>query len=289
MSQREAATRGRRSRRAAARPESRVKRTVVALGTVMLVITPISWILLHQPQSDRADASVPYVTRDDDTYLVDSDNQPVIATPTVPEDGESPTPTPGKTPGTPKPTAVPTTPGQRPTSTPTTAKPTDGPGTTSTPSNPTPSNDPDATGSPSNTPSSTPTNTPPPPPADDGSMDGQEEELFAMVDNERTEQGCSSLRPNSSLSNGAQADASTRAANGDVSDRDSSMAAEGGDGVDTAKEAFDRLMSKYSSTILNCGLDEVGVGHDQAKYCTTKLLGACLGTSERDSWVVDFK
>jgi uncharacterized protein YkwD len=255
----------------------------------MLVITPISWILLHQPQSDQADASVPYVTRDDDTFLVDSNDQPVVATPTVPEDGESPTPTPGKTPGTPKPTVVPTTPGQTPTSTPsTTVKPTDGPGTTSTPSDPPPSNDPEPTNSPSTSTPPTKT-TPPPPPSDDGNMDGNEEELFALVDNKRTENGCSSLRPNSNLSNGAQADASTRAANGDVSDRDASMAAEGGDGVDTAKEAFDRLMSRSSSTILNCGLDELGVGHDQAKYCTTKLLGACLGTSKRDSWVVDFR
>lgn len=287
MSQREAATRGRRSRRAAARPESRVKRTVVALGTVMLVITPISWILLHQPQSDRADASVPYVTRDDDTYLVDSKDQPVVATPTAPEDSESPTPTPGKT-TPPKPSATPT-PGGRPSSTPTdgtTVKPTDGPRTTSTPSDPPPSDDPEPTGSPS--PSSTPTTSTPPPPADSGSMQAEEEELFTLVDNARVDRGCAPLQRDSNLTRGARQDAGTRADNGDVSDGDSSMAATGGDGV-SAKAAFDKLKSERSSTVFNCSLSELGVGRDTAQHDVGLLCPVVCSTKTRVAWVADFK
>ena len=288
MSQRGTAPWGRRSRRATARPESRVKRTLVALGTVMLVITPISWILLHEPQADQADASVPYVTRDDDTYI-DSSTKPVIATPSVPTPDDSPTP--DQPTGTPKPSATPTagkTPSASPTDTPTSA-PTDGPGTTSTPSDPPETNDPEPSNSPSNTPSSSPTKTTPPPPADNGSMRAEEEELFSLVDNERVERGCTPLQRDSGLTGGARQDAGTRAGNGDVSGSDSSMAAAGGDGVDTAKEAFSKLMSKNSSTILNCGLDELGVGHRQAQYCSKSLLGLCLDNSNRDAWVVDFK
>ena len=289
MSQRGTAPWGRRSRRATARPESRVKRTLVALGTVILVITPISWILLHEPQADQADASVPYVTRDDDTYI-DSSTQPVTATPSVTEPGDSPTP--DQTTGTPKPSATPSTPGRTPstagpTDTPTSA-PTDGPGTTTAPSDPPETNDPRPSTSPSDTPSSTPTKTTPPPPSDDGSMRAEEEELFALVDNARVERGCAPLERNSNLTGGARQDAGTRAGNGDVSDGDSSMAATGGDGV-TAKAAFDQLKSERAGTVFNCGLQELGVGRGTANHKVGALCPLVCSTRTRVAWVADFK
>jgi hypothetical protein len=299
MSQRSAAGRRRRGTRAA-RPHSRVRRTAVAIGTVILVITPISWILLHQPQSNQADASVPYVTRDDDTYVKTSVT-PIVATPSATQPGSTPTPVP--TTGTPKPTATPSVPGKTPTTTPTdspgtaptegptdkpSAGPTDGPSTTSTPQGPD-SQTPEPTHSPSSTPSSTPSTTTPPPPSDDGSMSGAEVELFTLVDNARAERGCGPLQRDSGLTGGARQDAQTRAKSGDVSDTSSSMAATGGDDV-TAKAAFTKLKSESSSTLFNCGLQELGVGQGTSDRKVGLLcpLVAC-STKTRVAWVVDFK
>ncbi|MEV6413389.1 hypothetical protein [Kribbella sp. NPDC051718] len=300
MSQRSAAGRRRRNKPATARPESRLKRITVAMGTVILVITPISWILLHQPQSNEADASVPYVTRDDDTYLKAS-TKPVVARPTATTPSGTPTGTPSA--GTPSPSDTPSTPGQTPTDAPsttptdgptdqptdgpTTGGPTDGPTsgtTTKAPGNP---NNPTPTHSPTNTPSTTPSTTTPPPPADGGSMSAEEQELFALVDNQRVESGCSPLRRNSNLTGGARAEAEDRARTGQMASGGSSGASTGGKDM-TAKAAFDRLMSSNSRTVLDCGLDELGVGQGDAKYCTTQVL-VCLNTATRYAWVVDFQ
>jgi hypothetical protein len=275
------------------------------MGTVILVITPISWILLHQPQSNEADASVPYVTRDDDTYLKAS-TKPVVARPSATTPG-----TPSGTPsaGTPSPSGTPSTPGQTPTdgpsTTPTdgptdgaTSGPTDGPtdgpttGTTEGPTDGSTTKAPDnpntvPTNSPSNSPSSTPSTTTPPPPADGGSMSAEEAELFALVDNKRVESGCSPLRRNSNLTGGARAEAEDRARTGQMTSGGSSGASTGGKDM-SAKAAFDRLMSSSSRTVLNCGLDELGVGQGDAKYCTTQVL-VCLSTATRYAWVVDFQ
>jgi hypothetical protein len=67
----------------------------------------------------------------------------------------------------------------------------------------------------------------------------------------------------------------------------SSGASTGGKDM-TAKTAFDRLMSSNSSTVLDCGLDELGVGRGKAEYCTTQVL-VCLNTATRYAWVVDFQ
>jgi uncharacterized protein YkwD len=304
MSQRSAAGR-RRSKRAAARPESRGRRIAVAIGTVTLVITPISWILLHEPQADQADAAVPYVTRTDDTYIKTS-AKPAVATPQATTPAGTPTPVP--TPGTPKPTETPSVPGETPTPTdgPTTdptggptaptegptSGPTDVPTTRSTPQDPrsqgtqptpTPGDD-----TPSSTPTPTTTTTTPPPPADDGNMSGAEVELFALVDNARTERGCAPLRRNSNLSGSAGEDAEERAESGDVSASGSSMAATGGDGV-TAKAAFDRLKSTSSGTLFNCGLRELGVGRATDERKEGLLCPVICSTKTRVAWVVDFK
>ena len=294
MSTRGAGARRRPSRRAASTP-SRARRALVALGTVVLVITPISWILLHQPQADHADASVPYVTRDDDTYIITT-NQPTVATPTAPDDPGSPTASPSTR--TPKPSA-PVTPGDTSSTTPTdgpTSGSTDGPGTGTEPSTP-PSTgtteDPDPSDRPTTTTSSsrTPTPSAPPPPADNGSMSADEAELFSLIDEARTANGCAPLRRNSNLTGSARNDAEGRAASGDVSGTEASKAAAGGDGM-TAKKAFGRLRLQSPGTLFNCGLDELGVGRGDATYkdggFPCGIIGVGCKEKTRVAWVVDF-
>ncbi len=273
------ATRARRGRRTAESP-SRVKRTMVAIATVMLVITPISWILLHEPQSDQADASIPYVTRDDDTYITAS-NEPVVATTGPP----SAKPTPGATPT--KPTRTPTgtpTPGGNPTTTPSghpTTVPTDGPGDTRTPGEPTrtaASHGPKPTAVPSKPPTTQP-------PADDGSMDGDEQQLFSLIDDARVQHGCAPLDRNSTLSGGAGDEADNRAKNNDSSSSGSEAAAVGEDM--SAQAAFDKLKNENSGTLFNCGLRELGVGRDTAKYRECVLIFCSDHT--RVAWVADFQ
>jgi hypothetical protein len=115
----------------------------------------------------------------------------------------------------------------------------------------------------------------------------QEQELFSLVDNKRVENGCAPLRRNSNLTGGARAEANDRARTGQLASGGSSGASTGGKDM-TAKAAFDRLMSSNSRTVLDCGLDELGVGQGDAKYCTTQVL-VCLNTATRYAWVVDFQ
>ncbi|GAA1529879.1 hypothetical protein [Kribbella lupini] len=298
MSEPGATARRRRSRRAAPQP-SRVRRPLIAIASVILVITPISWILLHEPQSDQADASVPYISRDDDTYItastdpvVDTTDAPPTAVPsTPPTPGRTPTTpgvttTPGETPGTPgpgDPTVTPTHgPTTRPTGTPTS-------GTTTAPPPSSETQNPRPTKTPTRTPTDDPTTTTPPPNDDDGNMSGAEVELFSLVDNARQDRGCAPLQRNSDLSNGAGSDAETRAENGDVSDGGNSFAATGGDGM-SAKSAFDKLKSERAGTIFNCGLTELGVGRGDSTRkvgALCGLLGVCTEKT-RVAWVVDF-
>ncbi|MDX6292565.1 MAG: hypothetical protein QOH50_1640, partial [Kribbellaceae bacterium] len=117
-----------RHRRKAPPPGSRVKRPLLAIAVLLLVLAPISWILLQQPNSNETDASIPYVTGGDDRYVTTS-NEPVAAT-SSPVPSPSATPTPDDTTGTPTPTPTHSpTPGKTPTRRPTagpTSVPTDG-------------------------------------------------------------------------------------------------------------------------------------------------------------------
>ena len=276
MSERGASAGRRRSRRSA-RPESRVKRSLVAIGTVLLVITPISWILLHEPQSDPADAAIPYVDRMDDTYITPT-NEPVAATKTPKPKTTSPTPS-----STPTPSGS-ETPGKTPSTSPTdgpTTVPTDGPGDTKTPKPP-------RTGSsagpkPTSRPTPTATTTTP---VDAGNMSGDELQLFSLIDSARTDRGCAPLRRNSDLSDRAGNDAEGRASKGNVNDGGSTMAAAGGDDWD-AQKAFEQMMNDNADTVLNCGLSELGVGRESAEYCPVICIGG-LGKATRVSWVADF-
>jgi uncharacterized protein YkwD len=278
-----------------------VRRPLIAIASVILVITPISWILLHEPQSDQADASVPYVTRDDDTYItastepaVDTTEAPPTAVPSTPPTpgvtpsttpGATPTPTsgqsptPGQSPGTTHPaTVAPTT---EPTATPTTGT------TRTTPPPKTETQQP----RPSQTPTSTPTDEPttPAPPPDPGAQSPAERDLFSYIDSARQQRGCGPLRNNSDLDNGAGAEAQDRAERRDFSGSGSSSAATGGEGM-SAKAAFDKLKSENSGTLFNCGLDELGVGRgssveEASGLC--KVLGLCHDKTNV-AWVVDF-
>jgi uncharacterized protein YkwD len=262
-----------------------VKRPLLAISVLLLVLAPISWILVQQPNSGEADASIPYVTGGDDRYVTTS-NEPVAAT-SSPVPSPSQTPTPNDTTGTPTQRPTPgKTPTQRPTAGPT-GVPTDEPTVT-------PTDEPTRAGAtltptPSNTlvpkPTSTPTASTPPPPADDGSMTNEELKLFSLIDKARQDKGCAPLRRNSNLTGGARSDAESRAANGNVSDSGPSMAAAGGDNWD-AQTAFNRMMNQNSSVILNCGLTTLGVGRGTATYRSCVLIWC--STKTRVGWVADF-
>jgi uncharacterized protein YkwD len=269
-----------RHRRKAPPPGSRVKRPLLAIAVLLLVLAPISWILVQQPNSGEADASIPYVTGGDDRYVTTS-NEPVAATSSpVP----AATPTPDETTGTPTPTHSPTpgkTPTRRPTEGPTsvpthgpTVAPTDQPTRAGSTLKPTPSK----TAVPK--PTSTPTTSTP---TDDGNMSPEEMKLFSLIDTARTDKGCAPLQRNSNLSAGARSDAQSRAENGNVSDGGPSMAAAGGDNWD-AQTAFNRMMNQNSSVILNCGLTTLGVGRGSSPHCTF----LCLTRPDRVGWVADF-
>ena len=256
----------------------------MALATFVLVVTPISWILLHEPQSEQADASIPYVSRDDDTYVTAS-TEPVAKKTNPPK--VKPTPTPSRTPKTPTPSDTPT-PGE-------TARPTDEPtdGPTETPGGdetPLPTSGPTrATAGPKTKPTATTPTTPTPTtPADDGDMSPAELQLFTLIDNARVDKGCARLDRNSNLSGNAQSDADSRASNGNVASTGSSGASTGGDDMDDAQAAFNRLKTESSGTLFNCGLTElgVGVGDSTRRDCALIFLGCSDKT--RYAWVVDF-
>lgn len=119
-------------------------------------------------------------------------------------------------------------------------------------------------------------------------MTGQELELFDLIDSARQDKGCKPLGQDPGLTGGARADAQDRAEEGNVNSGGGSMAAAGGDDW-SAREAFDRMMSRNSSTILNCGLTELGVGAKSERYCKSRPLLICLEYANRVAWVADFR
>jgi hypothetical protein len=259
---------------------------VVAIASVVLVITPISWILLHQPQNDPADASVPMVTRTDDTYITPS-TKPVVAPPT-PQPSTPPTATPSATP-TPTPTDS-ATPTETPSTTPTddpTATPTDGRKTTEPTTAPTSPGRTVSTRRPTTPP--TTTQPPPPPPDADGGMNSDELQLFNLIDNARVNAGCARLEQDPGLTDAARADAGNRAESGATNSASGSASTAGGDNW-SAQQAFNQMMAQSKSTVLNCGLTTLGVGRKSAKYCNAiNLLGFCVGSKPtRVAWVADF-
>lgn len=268
---------------------------MIAVVSVLVVITPISWILLHQPQNDPADASIPMVTRTDDTYITPS-TKAAVATPSA-KVSKTPTVTPTATPTatpTDTPTATPTdSPTGTPTDTPTrestqnpTTAPTSAPTTRPTTAPPSPGRTVTTTKPPPTTP---PPTTPPPPPARDGGMDSNELQLFDMIDSARKNAGCAPLEQDPGLTNGARSDAKSRAKSGATNSSGSSKSTAGGDNW-SAQQAYDQMMAQSRSTILNCGLTTLGVGRVGVPHCTSiDLLGLCIGSKPtRYAWVADF-
>ena len=253
---------------------------MIAIASVLLVITPISWILLHQPQNDEADASIPIVTRTDDTYITPS-AKPAVATPsakvTVPPTA-TPTATPTNTPSE-TPSATPTnTPTNTPTDTPTTKSsksPTTAP--TSAPTTQ-PTTAPTSPGRTVPTPTPTKTTTTPPPPVD-GGMDANEQQLFDLIDNARADNGCARLKEDPSLTSGARSTAQSRATSGDnLNGSSGSQVGAGGDGM-TAQQAYNQLMKKYKSQVLDCGRTTLGVGMKSADHDTGMLCPLICGST----------
>lgn len=252
---------------------------MVAIASVVLVITPISWILLHQPQNDPADASVPIVTRTDDTYITPT-TKPVVAPPTAhpstpPTATRTPTPTP--------------TDSASPTETPSTVSPTDDPTASPTKDGKTtePTTAPTSPGRTVSTkrPTTPPTTTaPPPPPPVDGQMTGDELQLFNLIDNARVDNGCARLKQDPNLTGSARAEAGDRASSG--SNLNSGTGA-GGDNM-TAQQAFDRMMNNSRSTILNCGLTTLGVGAQGSPHDSGVLCPLLCSKKTRVAWVADF-
>jgi len=234
------------------------------------VITPISWILLHQPQNDDADASEPLVTRTDDTYVTPTATTPPVTRPTTPKATPTPTPTDSAT----------------PTSTPSTTEPTDDPTTAPTEQGTTAPTAPPSTQRPTKTKPSTTMSTSPPPPAADGQMTADELQLFNMIDQARISNGCAPLEQDPNLTDRARSDATGRTkSDSKLNASGASMTAAGGDEW-TAQDAYNQMMAQSKSTVLNCNLTTLGVGKAEKEYC--KVLLCLTGTTDRVSWVADF-
>lgn len=246
---------------------------------MLLVITPISWILLHQPQTEEADASLPVR---DDSYATPT-IKPVDSPTTPPKSPLTPPPgTPTATPtGTPTTSTTPTTP---PTGAPTTAPTTSA---STTPSVPT--TDPDPTSPPTGKPTNTPPPPPPPPPKADGDMTGDEIQLFNRIDSARKKKGCAPLEQDAPVTHGARDDAASRSKSGKVNASGPSMSAAGGDNW-SSDQAFDEMMTQSKGTILDCSLTTLGVGRKTYKRCPAiDLFGLCTAERiTRVSWVADF-
>lgn len=285
------------------RPHSRRKnqskglKPFVILGAILAVVAPIAWILGQETGGGLADESIPYVNRDDDRYTTPDHEIPIVDS--TPGDVPSTAPTPTATPSTPGSTPTPTpgettTPDRLNTETPVpTTAPTDRPTATNTvPATSRPTTTSRPTSKPTTTTTSSPTPTPTETtrtPTDDGGMTNYELELFSNLNAARQDNGCGPLKRSTGLTDGARADAEKRAASGEVNATGKSYAATGGEGVDTAKEAADRLLRDNSSTVLNCDLTTLGVGRWDATFCKLELLGACLNSGKRYSWVTSFR
>jgi hypothetical protein len=112
-------------------------------------------------------------------------------------------------------------------------------------------------------------------------MSSEELKLFSLIDNARSDKGCAPLQPNSNLSGSAQSDADQRAKSNNFSAGGSSAAA-GGNNMN-AGDAFNQMMKQSSATLLNCGLNELGVGRGTYQSC---FIFFC---STRVGWVADFQ
>lgn len=273
-------------------------RPLIAVAALLLVSTPIAWVLFRDDGGGlAADDSVPYVTLDDDRYISTKDHEEPIAdstrdlpeTATTPSTSAEPTdsPTPSDSPSaskSPRPTNRPTDVPTGPVTVPATGRPTYGPTATG---RPTESTTPTVTEpQPTDTTTPSPDGKPTAPTPDDGSMTAKELELFRLIDNERAGNGCDPLRRDSDLTATARADAQHRAEENELTGSGTSYVAAGGDSM-TATAAFDRMISRNAATLTNCNLGTLGVGRGTDTYRSCTLLLFC-STETRVAWVADF-
>ena len=66
------------------------------------------------------------------------------------------------------------------------------------------------------------------------------------------------------------------------------MATAGGDDW-SARRAFNQMMAQSSGTILNCGLDELGVGRYSHPYCKIVWCPGAFGMTDRVAGVAEFR
>lgn len=250
-------------------------RPVIAVALVVLVGAGGAWLMFSESGDGlAADESIPWSTMTDDRYVSD---EPVDYTPKprrtpTKSPSASPTRTPSETP-TPSDTVTPSEPTDEPTSVPTSSS------TTVPTSDPRPTTRPTSTGRPTQSTSPRPTKTPSttPPWNDGGNMDGDEKALYDMIDSARRNKGCAELLPDSGLSDRSRSRAGQMAEDRSYSGGSGSQTTAGGGGSVSASSAYDQMMSNYGSTLLDCGLDRLGVGRAQDEDCLLFLCSATTG------------
>jgi uncharacterized protein YkwD len=276
-----ATARHRHGQRRAAQPRPPWLRPMLALLAVLMVLMPVTWVFFRNGGSGMAaDNDTPYVEWVDDRY---QSAKPTVADwttstePTEEEPSSSPTKTPSTSPtSTPTPSAT-ATPTGRLSTAPTTG-PTESGRPTSQPTSPGETETP--TPRPTNT-TSSPTRPPNTPDDDDGSMTRVERELYNLIGAARADNGCAPLRADSDLTYSARERAKSQA------DEDAPASTGGGTDAasaqDDARAAYNDMMRRYSSVILDCSMDRLGIGYGDARHCTLLLL---CKTEKR--WAADF-
>ena len=120
-------------------------------------------------------------------------------------------------------------------------------------------------------------------------MTSAELDLFNRIDNARTSNGCAPLKRETDLTQSARGSAGEHATSGKRLNSSTSTSASAGGDNWSAQTAFDKMMSDYQSTILNCGLTTLGVGGRQATYTPKGLcLPVICGPRTRNAWVAQF-
>jgi uncharacterized protein YkwD len=264
-------------------------RPVVAVALVVLVGAGGAWLMFSESGDGMAaDQSIPWSTMTDDRYVSD---EPVDYTPKprrTPSKSPSPSNTPSETPTrTPTPSETPTPdPTDRPASVPTSSS------TTVPTSDPRPTHDPTTTPRPTSSTSTRPTKTPKPtkttPPwTDGGGMVDNEKALFDMINSARQNRGCAALLPDTDLTTSARGYAQESARDNTTGTRSGTEAAAAGDGDESTRDAYNRMMDAYGRTLMNCSLDKLGVGYAyyENKPLLCPLLNPCV---EESRWIATF-
>jgi hypothetical protein len=119
-------------------------------------------------------------------------------------------------------------------------------------------------------------------------MNGDEQQVFSLINNARMSNGCASLKQDPGLTGGARSTAGDRATSGkNLNSGSGSQAGAGGDNM-SAQQAYNQMMKNSKSTILSCGLTTLGVGTRSADHSSGLLCPLICSTASRDAWVANF-